>query len=110
MPRIVCINILALSAALALSHPVSAADGAKGQEPQQNMKARLIEHIDAKIYILQSAKSCVRAASDMKAMAICHEQERKQTKDLKNQARSGIQERKVQRSERKGPPPAPAAK
>ncbi len=101
MNRTPCMFILALAAALALSGSAYAADGAKGQDSQQALKGRLIEHIDAKIRILQSAKSCVRAATDMKAMAVCHEIERKQTKELKNQARSAIKERK-------GPLPAPA--
>lgn len=63
---------------------------AKRQDTQSAMKKRVLEHIDAKIRILQSAKACVRAAADMKAMAVCHEQERKQTKELRNQARSDI--------------------
>ena len=107
MDRFVRLSIPTFAVVLALSFSIGAAEG---QEPQQNMKMRLIEHIDAKIRILQTAKDCVRAAADMKAMAICHEQERKQTKDLKKQSRASIQERKVQRPERKGPPSGPAAK
>ncbi|MCZ7656168.1 MAG: hypothetical protein M5R42_20735 [Rhodocyclaceae bacterium] len=110
MNRTPCMFILTLAAASALSGFAYAADGAKGRESQPALKARLIEHIDAKIRILQTAKACVSAAADMKAMAVCHEQERKQTKDLKKQSRTDIQERKVQRPERKGPAPAPAAK
>ncbi|PWB40743.1 MAG: hypothetical protein C3F19_09625 [Rhodocyclales bacterium] len=55
------------------------------------MKERVLEHIDAKIKILQKARSCVRAASDMAAMAVCHAQERKQMKDLRDKDRQAIQ-------------------
>jgi hypothetical protein len=63
----------------------------KGQGSQQKMKERVLEHIDAKIRILQKARSCVRAASDMAAMAVCHAQERKQMKDLRDKDRQAIQ-------------------
>lgn len=63
----------------------------KGSGSQQKMKERVLEHIDAKIKILQKARSCVRAASDMAAMAVCHAQERKQMKDLRDKDRQAIQ-------------------
>lgn len=59
---------------------------ARPDSPQQ-MKARLIEHIDAKIRILQEARGCVEKASSMGAVAVCHDRERKQTKALRRQAR-----------------------
>lgn len=114
----------ALVAALALSLPVLAVepprqgpgpeggrpslDDAKRQEMQQKMKARVLGHIDAKIKVLQATQSCVRAATDMESMAICHAQERKQMKDLRDRERSDIQERKAQQGERQGPPPGSA--
>lgn len=66
------------------------ASAEKGQS-QQKMKERVLEHIDAKIRILQKARSCVRAASGMAAMAVCHAQERKQMKDLRDKDRQAIQ-------------------
>ena len=92
------ISILLIAA---LSFGAIAAEGsrppagdAKRQDSQSTMKKHVLDHIDAKIRILQSAKACVRAASDIKAMVACHEQERKQTKELKEQARAVIQQRK----------------
>lgn len=97
MHRNIHLLIAAPLAAVALSFGALAAEGsrppageAKRQDTQSAMKKRVLDHIDAKIRILQSAKACVRAAADMKAMAVCHEQERKQTKELRNQARSDI--------------------
>jgi hypothetical protein len=98
--------------AAALSFGVFAAEGSrppanadKRQDSQSLMKQRALDYIDAKIRILQTAKACVRAAADMKAMAICYEQERQQTKALKakakEQARAGMQQQK--------PPPQPAS-
>jgi hypothetical protein len=63
------------------------------QETQQKLKGRVLEHIDAKIKILQTARSCVRAASNAGAMAACHAQERKQMKDLRNKDRQEVQAR-----------------
>ncbi len=103
--------IAGLAAALALSLPALAAgpeggrkpiDDAKRQETQQKMKERVLEHIDAKIRILQASQSCVRAAPDAESMAVCHAQERKQTKDLRDRDRQEIQARKT---ERQGSPP-----
>lgn len=94
MIRRVLMFFAAPLAALALSCGALAADvsrpaagEAKRQDSHSAMKKSVLDHIDAKIRILQTAKACVRAASDMKAMAVCHEQERKQTKDLRKQAR-----------------------
>jgi hypothetical protein len=51
------------------------------------MKTRMIEHIDARIRILQEARACVGRAQGMGAIANCHEQERRKTKVLRKQAR-----------------------
>jgi RNase H-fold protein (predicted Holliday junction resolvase) len=80
------------AAALFLGQPVLAMDAAKRQESQQAMKERVLDHIDAKIRVLQEARSCVRAAADMEAMTLCHAQERKQMKDLRDKDRQGIQD------------------
>lgn len=102
-------TIAMLAAAFVLSLPARAAeppgpeavrppaDDAKRQESQQTMKARVLEHIDARIRILQAARSCVRAAPDAEAMAVCHAQERKQTKDLRDRDRQAVQPRKAER-------------
>lgn len=97
MHRNIHLLIAAPLAAAALSFGALAAESgrppageAMRQDSQSAMKKRVLDHIDAKIRILQSAKACVRAASDMKAMVACHEQERKQTKALRNQARPDI--------------------
>ena len=80
--------VLALSfGALAADVSRAAAGETKRQDSHSAMKKSVLDHIDAKIRILQTAKACVRAASDMKAMTVCYEQERKQTKDLRKQAR-----------------------
>jgi hypothetical protein len=71
----------AMAALLVLSGPVPAA------ESQQAMKERVLEHIDAKIRILQTAQSCVRGAKDAEDMMACHVQERKQMKDLRDKER-----------------------
>lgn len=71
-------TLTALAAAvLSLTQPALAADAAKRQETQQAMKERVLDHIDAKIRILQEARSCVRAADDVEAMTLCYAQERK---------------------------------
>jgi hypothetical protein len=100
--------LIAALLAAALSFGALAAEGsrppagaAKRQDSQSLMKQRVLDHIGAKIRILQTAKTCVRAAADMKALAACHEQERQQTKTLKEQARAGMQQQK--------PPPQPAS-
>jgi hypothetical protein len=74
------------------------------------MKEGILAHIDDRIRILQEAKSCIRAARDMKAVSECHAQERQKTKALREQSRSKILDRKAQRDERRGPPPDSAAK
>lgn len=87
----------ALSVLLALSLPLGAAESpgpgeeARRQVAEQKMKERVLEHIEAKIRILQAARSCVRAAADVEAMAVCHAQERKQMKDLRDKERQGFQ-------------------
>lgn len=80
----------------ALSLPVLAADapktvdGAKSPESQQKMKERLLRHVEARIKILQDSHACIKAAADMKAIGDCHEQERKLTKALREQARADM--------------------
>lgn len=79
------------AAALFLAQPALAVEAAKRQETQQAMKERVLDHIDAKIRILQEARSCVRAAADAEALTLCYAQERKQMKDLRDKDRQGIQ-------------------
>lgn len=117
MIRITCKAIAVLAAGLLLSLPVLAAegsrppaDGAKQQEAHQSLKARALDYIDAKIRILQSAKSCVRLATSTTAMLVCHEKERKQMKDLKQQARTDIQEGKTKPGEGRGAPTTSGAR
>lgn len=74
-------------AAPAAESPVPG-EGAKHRDDQA-MKERVIKHIDAKIRILQTAKSCVRAAQDTKAVLACHAQERRQTKELRDRDGQG---------------------
>lgn len=98
------LRLAALTAILAWSFSTLAAEpvskegsrqplDAKPQETQQKMKERVLEHIDARIKILQTARSCVRAASNAGAMAACHAQERKQMKELRNKDRQEVQAR-----------------
>jgi hypothetical protein len=47
----------------------------------------MIEHIDARIRILQEARACVGRAQGMGAIANCHEQERRKTKALRKLVR-----------------------
>ncbi len=117
MTRNTGLHFTVLCAALALSLPLSAAEvrsppagNPKRQDMQQKMKDDLLKHIDDKIRILQEAKSCVRAANDMKAMSDCHAQERKKSKALREQARSSILESKAKRGEPQGSAAVPGAK
>lgn len=82
-------------AAAALAFPVLAcATGPAGESATnrdgQAMKERVIRHIDAKIRILEGAKSCVRAARDSQDMLACHAQERRQMKELRDKDGQGF--------------------
>lgn len=90
---------IATLAAVIASFPASAAesarqspatDASKRQETPEKMKERVLQHIDARIQILQRAKSCVQAANNMASVAVCHAQERKQTKNLRDKDRREI--------------------
>jgi hypothetical protein len=70
-----------------------ATEASKRQETPEKMKERVLQHIDARIQILQTAKSCVQAAGDMASMAVCHARERKQTKALRDKDRREIRQR-----------------
>lgn len=113
------LSVAALAAALALPIAALAAgpEGgrspggtAKPQDMQQKIRESTIAHIDDRIEILQEAKSCVRAARDMKALSDCHTQERRKTKALRERARSNLLDQQMQRDERQKAPPVPAAK
>lgn len=84
-----------MTAVLAWSFSTLAAGpvGKEGSRQPLELKERVLEHIDAKIKILQTARSCVRAASNAGAMAACHSQERKQMKELRNKGRQEVQAR-----------------
>ena len=74
------------AAALLLAGAVAAAPPpAPGSDGK--LKERVIKHIDARIRILETARACVRAARDSKAVLDCHTQERRQTKALREQDR-----------------------
>lgn len=88
---------------LALTLPTYAAEPARpgrdGDRPPaaagkrqdtQKQKENLLRHIDGRIKILEDARGCVKAAADMKAVNDCHQQERKRTKALREQARSDV--------------------
>ena len=57
---------------------------------QQELKERVRDHIESKIRILQAAHACVSAARNAEAMAVCHAQERKQMKELRDRDRQGV--------------------
>ncbi|MDR2239990.1 MAG: hypothetical protein LBE33_06050 [Zoogloeaceae bacterium] len=63
------------------------APGKSAPRDDSAMKERLIAHIDARIRILETAKSCVRAARDMNATLACYAEERRQTKALRERDR-----------------------
>ena len=117
MTRNTGLHFTVLAAAMALSLPVLAAEvrsppaaSPKRQDSQQLMKDDVLKHIDDKIRILQEAKTCVRAAKDMKDMSDCHAQERKKSKALREQARSNILDKKTKRGEPPASAPVPGVK
>ena len=117
MSRNTGLHFTVLAAALALSLPVLAAEGKsppagspKRQDMQQQMKDDALKYIDDKIRILQEAKTCVRAAKDMKDMSDCHAQERRKSKALREQARANVLGQKAKRGDAPASAPAPGAK
>jgi len=117
MTRNTGLHFTVLAAVMALSLPVLAAEGKsppagspKRQDMQQQMKDDALKYIDDKIRILQEAKTCVRAAKDMKDMSDCHAQERRKSKALKEQARANVLGQKAKRGEAPASAPLPAAK
>ena len=114
MTRNTGLHFTVLAAVMALSLPVLAAEGKsppagspKRQDMQQQMKDDALKYIDDKIRILQEAKTCVRAAKDMKDMSDCHAQERRKSKALKEQARANVLGQKAKRGD--APASAPAS-
>ena len=114
MMRTTGLHFTVLAAAMALSLPVLAAEGKsppagspKRQDMQQQMKDDALKYIDDKIRILQEAKTCVRAAKDMKDMSDCHAQERRKSKALREQARANVLGQKAKRGD--APASAPAS-
>ena len=117
MMRNTGLHFTVLAAAMALSLPVLAAEGKsppagspKRQDMQQQMKDDALKYIDDKIRILQEAKTCVRAAKDMKDMSDCHAQERRKSKALREQARANVLGQKAKRGEAPASAPVPGAK
>ena len=117
MSRNTGLHFTVLAAVMALSLPVLAAEGKsppagspKRQDMQQQMKDDALKYIDDKIRILQEAKTCVRAAKDMKDMSDCHAQERRKSKALKEQARANVLGQKAKRGEAPASAPVPGAK
>lgn len=78
---------------LVLSLPASADETRPPADPQQT-KAQVIEHIDARIGILQEARACVEKAPGIAAIALCHEEERRKTRALRQQGRETLREGK----------------
>ena len=114
MTRNTGLHFTVLAAVMALSLPVLAAEGKsppagspKRQDMQQQMKDDALKYIDDKIRILQEAKTCVRAAKDMKDMSDCHAQERRKSKALREQARANVLGQKAKRGD--APASAPAS-
>jgi len=88
-------TIALLAVALSLpSHatePVRAVEeGGKREETQRKMKEQLLRHIEARIRILQDSHACIKAATDIRAIGECHEEERKRTRELREQANTDI--------------------
>ena len=117
MTRNTGLHFTVLAAVMALSLPVLAAEGKsppagspKRQDMQQQMKDDALKYIDDKIRILQEAKTCVRAAKDMKDMSDCHAQERRKSKALREHARSNILDKKTKRVEPPASAPVPGVK
>ena len=101
-----------LAVALTSSHFAHAAeppaDDARRREALQRTKECRVEHLDARIRIMQATQDCVRAAADMESIGICHAQERRQTKALRDNDRQDIESRRSDRREGKVPAPGPA--
>lgn len=66
-----------LALALASSVAYAAGDDAKRQEMFSKMKPVIVEGIQGRIAILQTALSCVNAATNHEQMKSCREQEHK---------------------------------
>lgn len=82
-------SVLAFPSTAQASATGPAGESATGRDGQA-MKERVIRHIDAKIRILEGAKSCVRAARDSQDMLACHAQERRQMKELRDKDGQGF--------------------
>ncbi len=78
---------------LALSLPAPADESRPPLDPQQ-LKAQVIEHIDARMRILQETRACVEKASAIAAINLCHEEERRKTRALRQQARDALRDGK----------------
>ncbi|MBM3392760.1 MAG: hypothetical protein FJY34_12440 [Betaproteobacteria bacterium] len=78
---------------LVLSLPASAEETRPPADPQQT-KAQVVEHIDARIRILQEVRACVEKATDIAAITLCHEEERKKSRALRQQGREALREGK----------------
>ncbi len=94
--------VLALSAALpvaASAEPAkpahaakpAVADTGKRSDMHKQLKEQALQHIDAKMRILQTARSCVNAAHTNAALLVCYEQERKQSKALRKTDRDKLE-------------------
>lgn len=53
----------------------------------QKMKAKMLENHQKRVQILQSAESCIQAATAPDQLKSCHEQERKSEEQLRQQNR-----------------------
>lgn len=73
-----------------VAKPAAAEAGKRGDMHKQ-LKEQALQHIDAKMRILQNAKTCVNAANTNAALMMCYEQERKQTKTLRKSDRDKLE-------------------
>ena len=83
--------IALLLAAQSLPAPAADTPNAADQtKSSQKMKERLLQHVEARIKALEELHACIGAAAGMKAIGDCHEQERRKSKALREQARADL--------------------
>lgn len=66
-------------------------DDAKRQEMFTKMKQMHIEGIQSRISVLQTAQSCVNAATNHDQMKACHEQEKKSMEALRDKQKAAME-------------------
>lgn len=66
-------------------------DDAKRQEMFTKMKQMHLEGIQGRIAVLQTAQTCVNAATNHDQMKACHEQEKKSMEALRDKQKSAME-------------------